>query len=174
MFKKIKNFMFDNQLGIHKQDEIKVKENETFMIPISGEITSLDNVADEVFSQKMMGDGFAIEPENGDLYSPIDGVITSVFPTKHAITIRSNSGIDILIHFGLDTVNLKGKGFEVYVEQGDSVSAGDKLLAVNIEEIRTKVPSIVVLIIFIELNGKKFSYNASKVKAKDKNVVIIK
>lgn len=174
MFKKIKNFMFDNQSDIHKQDKIKVKENETFMIPISGEITSLDNVADEVFSQKMMGDGFAIEPENGDLYSPIDGVITSVFPTKHAITIRSNSGIDILIHFGLDTVNLKGKGFEVYVEQGDSVNSGDKLLAVNIEEIRTKVPSIVVLIIFIELNGKKFSYNVGKVKAKDKNVVIIK
>jgi len=174
MFKKIKNFMFNNQSDIHKQDVTKVKENDTFIIPISGEIISLDNVADEVFSQKMMGDGFAIEPENGDLYSPIDGIITSVFPTKHAITIRSNSGVDILIHFGLDTVNLKGEGFKTYVKQGDSVSAGDKLLEVNIEEIRTKVPSIVVLIIFIELNGKKFSYNALKVKAKDKNVVIIK
>jgi len=74
----------------------------------------------------------------------------------------------------LDTVNLKGEGFDVYVEQGNEVRAGDKLLEVNIEKIKDKVPSIVVLIVFIELNGKSFSYNLGKVKAKDENAVIIK
>ncbi|MBU3182338.1 PTS sugar transporter subunit IIA [Clostridium psychrophilum] len=178
MFNKIKAFMFNDQSEIHKENVQEVQKSkeksEIFIIPISGEIINLDDVADEVFSQRMMGDGFAIEPENGVLFSPVDGIITSVFPTKHAITIRSNCGVDILIHFGLDTVNLKGEGFNVYVEQGNSVSAGDKLLEVNIEEIKDKVPSIVVLIVFIELNGKKFSYNLGQVKAKDKNVVIIK
>ncbi|MBU3160278.1 PTS glucose transporter subunit IIA [Clostridium frigoris] len=178
MFNKIKAFMSNDQSDTHKGKVQEVKKNEekseTFIIPISGEVISLEDVADEVFSQRMMGDGFAIEPENGDLFSPVDGVITSVFPTKHAISIKSNNGVDILIHFGLDTVNLKGEGFDVYVEQGDLVKAGDRLLKVNIEEIKDKVPSIVVLIVFIELNGKSFSYNLGKVKAKDKNVIIIK
>ena len=178
MFNKIKAFMFNDQSDTHREKEQEVKKNEekseTFIIPISGELISLDDIEDEVFSQKMMGDGFAIEPENGDLFSPVDGVITSVFPTKHAITIKSNYGVDILIHFGLDTVNLKGEGFDVYVKQGDLVKAGDRLLKVNIEEIKHKVPSIVVLIVFIELNGKSFSYNLGKVKAKDKNEIIIK
>lgn len=169
MFEKIKAILFNNKSD--KQDE---SINEVFVSPISGEIISLDNVSDEVFSQRMMGDGFAIEPENGDVFSPLDGTITAVFPTKHAISIKSNSGVEILIHFGLDTVNLKGEGFEVYVEQGDSVKAGDPLLKVNIEEIRNKVPSVVVLIVFIELNGKSFSYNAGKVAAKEKNAVILK
>lgn len=178
MFNKIKAFMFNDQSDTHKEKVQEVKKNEekseTFIIPISGEIINLDDVEDEVFSQRMMGDGFAIEPENGVLFSPVDGIITSVFPTKHAITIKSNYGVDILIHFGLDTVNLKGEGFNVYVEQGKSVRAGDKLLEVNIEEIKDKVPSVVVIIVFIELNGKSFSYKALKVKAKDKNAVIIK
>jgi len=170
--------MFNDQSDTHKENVREVQKNkeksEIFIIPISGEMMNLEDVADEVFSQKMMGDGFAIEPENGELFSPVDGIITSVFPTKHAISIKSNYGVDILIHFGLDTVNLKGEGFDVYVEQGDSVKAGDRLLKVNIEAIKDKVPSIVVLIVFIELNGKSFSYNVGKVKAKDKNAVIIK
>lgn len=168
MFKKFKDMLFNNKED--NQEEIK---EEGFIIPVSGKIISLDDVADKVFSERMMGDGFAIEPENGEVFSPVDGIITAVFPTKHAISIKSNYGVEILIHFGLDTVKLNGEGFEVYVEQGSSVNAGDKLLKVNLDEIRDKVPSLVVPIVFIELNGKSFSYNAGKVTAKEKNAIIL-
>ncbi len=121
-----------------------------------------------------MGDGFAIQPENGEVFSPVDGTITAVFPTKHAISIKSNYGVEILIHFGLDTVNLNGEGFQVYVEEGNVVKAGEILLKVNIEEIKNKVTSVVVPIIFMELNGKSFSYNVGKVAAKERNVITLK
>ncbi|EQB3134119.1 PTS sugar transporter subunit IIA, partial [Clostridium botulinum] len=101
MFKKIKSLLSNDKSDVQQENL-----NEVFVSPISGEIISLDDVPDEVFSQRMMGDGFAIQPENGDVFSPVDGTITAVFPTKHAISIKSESGVEILIHFGLDTVNL--------------------------------------------------------------------
>ncbi|GIM30594.1 PTS glucose transporter subunit IIA [Clostridium polyendosporum] len=179
MLKKIKSILFKNQSDVQQENVNEVKKNKNvednvFIIPISGEVISLDRVPDEVFAQKMMGDGFAIDPENGEVFSPVNGEITAVFPTKHAISIKSNSGVEILIHFGLDTVNLKGEGFDVYVEAGNSVKAGDMLLKVNIEKIKNKVPSLIVPIIFTELNGKSFNYNSGKVTAKETNVVTVK
>ncbi|KRU30181.1 subunit EIIA of glucoside-specific PTS system [Clostridium sporogenes] len=169
MFKKIKSLLSNDKSDVQQENL-----NEVFVSPISGEIISLDDVPDEVFSQRMMGDGFAIQPENGDVFSPVDGTITAVFPTKHAISIKSKSRVEILIHFGLDTVNLNGEGFQVYVEEGSVVKAGEILLKVNIEEIKNKVPSVVVPIIFMELNGKSFSYNIGKVAAKEQNVITLK
>ncbi|UJA32432.1 PTS sugar transporter subunit IIA [Clostridium sporogenes] len=169
MFKKFKSFLSNDKSDIQQENL-----NEVFVSPISGEIISLDDVPDEVFSQRMMGDGFAIQPEDGEVFSPVDGTITAVFPTKHAISIKSNYGVEILIHFGLDTVNLNGEGFQVYVEEGSVVKAGEILLKVNIEEIKNKVPSVVVPIIFMELNGKSFSYNIGKVGAKEQDVITLK
>lgn len=160
--------------SIFKKKVNNLKNTDEFLMPVSGKVISLDDVDDEVFSKRMMGDGFAIEPENGHVFSPIDGVITCAFVTKHAISIKSDSGVEVLVHFGLDTVDLKGEGFEIYVKQGDSIKAGDKLLEVDIEKIKDKVKSIVVPIIFMDLNGKKFTYNVGRFEAKESGVVSIK
>ncbi|WP_235864146.1 glucose-specific PTS transporter subunit IIBC [Sutcliffiella halmapala] len=130
-------------------------EEEGFLSPIKGEIKPLDDVPDQVFSSKMMGDGFAILPSEGIVVSPVDGEIVNLFPTKHAIGIQSNSGREILIHVGIDTVNLKGEGFESLVSQGDKVTKGQELLRFDIKFIEENAPSIITPIIFTNLNDNE-------------------
>ncbi|MFL9649645.1 glucose-specific PTS transporter subunit IIBC [Exiguobacterium chiriqhucha] len=130
-------------------------ENEQFLAPMSGTVLSLDDVPDQVFSGRMMGDGFAIEPSDGKVVSPFDGTVTTFFPTKHAIGLLSDDGREILIHVGLDTVNLKGEGFVAKVKEGDRVRAGDVLLDVDLNLIRDKVPSLVTPIILTNGEGKR-------------------
>ncbi|MFA6074883.1 MAG: glucose-specific PTS transporter subunit IIBC [Negativicutes bacterium] len=118
-----------------------------FLAPLEGKIISLEEVPDQVFSQKFMGDGFAIVPKSGEVVSPVDGVIETFFPTKHAIGIKADNGTEILIHFGVDTVNLNGEGFTAHAKQGDRVTAGQKLLSVDLAVVASKVPSIITPII---------------------------
>jgi N-acetylglucosamine PTS system EIICBA or EIICB component len=122
-----------------------------FVMPIEGEIIPLNEVPDQVFSQKMMGDGFGIIPTNGSVVSPVDGEIINVFPTKHAIGIKSKQGYEILIHIGLDTVKLKGEGFSVLVKRGEKVTKGHEILKFDLENIKKSVPSIVTPVIFTNL-----------------------
>ena len=100
---------------------------EVFASPITGEIHPITDVPDQVFSGKMMGDGFAILPEEGIVVSPVRGKVLNVFPTKHAI-LQSDGGREILIHFGIDTVSLKGEGFTSFVSEGDRVEPGQNCL----------------------------------------------
>lgn len=138
-----------------------------FLMPIDGEIINLEKVPDEVFSQKMMGDGFAINPSSGKVYSPIDGEIKTAFPTGHAVGI-SNSKLEILIHFGMDTVNLKGEGFDLKVAVGDTVKKGDLLIDIDLKSIKSKVPSTITPIIFtggidkINLSDLEYKTQSSK------------
>ncbi|SHE85471.1 glucose-specific PTS transporter subunit IIBC [Clostridium fallax] len=125
--------------------------DESIVAPLSGKVLDISEVPDSVFAQKMMGDGFAINPSGGEVFSPVSGTISILFPTKHAVGITSESGLEILIHVGMDTVSLNGEGFKAFVEQGDSVKAGQKLLEVNIKEIENKVPSIITPIVFTNL-----------------------
>ncbi len=162
-----------NKIKALFQDRPEQQRGDGFIVPVSGEIMDLSRVPDEAFSQRMMGDGFAIQPENGEVFSPVDGVVTTVVPSKHAFSIRSNSGVEFLIHFGVDTVKLKGEGFDVYAKEGSVVKAGDLVLKVNLEEIKDKVLSVAVSVIFIELNGKSFSYKTGKAAAKEKDAVTI-
>lgn len=90
-----------------------------------GEAIPIDTVEDEVFSSRMLGDGFAVDPKSGNFFSPADGVIENISETLHAYTLRTDDGLDILIHIGIDTVELSGKGFTPFVKKGDRVSAGD-------------------------------------------------
>ncbi|MCR2823651.1 N-acetylglucosamine-specific PTS transporter subunit IIBC [Lederbergia panacisoli] len=122
-----------------------------FVMPITGEVIPLTDVPDQVFSQKMMGDGFAIIPEKGAVASPVDGEILNVFPTKHAIGIRSKQGYEILIHVGIDTVNLKGEGFTSHVKEGDNVSKGQEILTFNLDYIKKNATSAITPIIFTNL-----------------------
>jgi len=101
--------------------------------PLDGKIIHISDVPDPVFSEKMMGDGFAIIPSDGKLVSPVNGRIIQVFPTKHAICIETIDGLEIIIHIGLDTVELNGSGFDVKVKVNDSVDVGDLLVNIDID-----------------------------------------
>ena len=122
--------------------------DQDFVMPIEGEIIPITEVEDPVFSEKMMGDGFAIVPANGSVVSPVDGEIMNVFPTKHAIGIKSKQGYEILIHVGLETVNLKGEGFTVLVKEGDHISKGTEILTFDLDYIKNSAPSTVTPVIF--------------------------
>ncbi|MFC0521991.1 glucose-specific PTS transporter subunit IIBC [Pontibacillus salicampi] len=122
-----------------------------FVSPLEGEILSISDVPDEVFSGKMMGDGFAIQPSDGEIVSPVNGKVLNVFPTKHALGLVAEDGTEILIHFGIDTVSLKGEGFEAFVAEGDEVKQGQTLMKVDIDSVKEKVPSIVTPIVFTNL-----------------------
>jgi len=153
MFKNFLKKKTDNDPSIH--------------IPLEGEIISIEDVPDPVFSQKMMGDGFAIHPVNGTVVSPVEGEVISVFPTKHAVTLKSVFGIEILIHVGMETVNLKGEGFTSFVKDGQKVKKGQKLLEVDFDFIKGKVPSIVTPVVFTNLKENE------KVVISENNVIII-
>ncbi|EDU37465.1 PTS glucose transporter subunit IICBA [Clostridium sporogenes] len=160
-----------------KKETVKVSSKDKFVSPIEGKILSITDVPDEVFSQKMMGDGFAIEPKNGTVLSPVDGIITTVFPTKHAIGITAENGLELLIHFGIDTVNLKGEGLEALVEQDAKVKAGDPILKVDIDKIKDKVPSIITPIIFTNLTDDQkleIAKLGNHVKAGEDNIIKLK
>ncbi|WP_044893963.1 glucose-specific PTS transporter subunit IIBC [Bacillus alveayuensis] len=132
------------------------EETEAIAAPLSGEVLPLSEVPDQVFSQKMMGDGFAIMPTDGTVVSPVDGKIVNVFPTKHAIGIEATNGREILIHFGIDTVKLNGEGFEALVTQGDEVKKGQELLKVDLEHVKNNAPSIITPIIFTNLQPNEY------------------
>ncbi len=139
----------------------KKKKSEEIHIyaPIKGEAIQLDQVPDPVFAQKMVGDGVAINPAEGVVYSPVDGEIVQIFDTKHAIGINGPGGIEILIHVGLDTVNLKGEGFTAHVKSGDKVKRGQKLLEFDLEVIRAKAKGTVTPVLIT--NPDKFEITKS-------------
>ncbi|WP_223701613.1 glucose-specific PTS transporter subunit IIBC [Sutcliffiella deserti] len=120
-------------------------------IPMSGKLLPISEVPDKIFSEKMMGDGFAIEPTEGTVVSPVAGTIVNLFPTKHAIGIETADGREILVHVGIDTVNLKGRGFESLVEQGDTVDLGQPLLNVDLSIIKGEATSTITPIVFTNL-----------------------
>ena len=122
--------------------------------PLSGEIIDLTAVPDPVFAEKMMGDGFAIKPSDGVVLSPVKGSVHNTFPTKHALGLVSQEGLEILIHVGLDTVNLKGQGFEMLVEEGDVVDVGTPLLKVDLPYIEANAKSAITPIVFTNLEGQ--------------------
>lgn len=106
--------------------------------PLSGQTVPLEQVPDEVFSQKVLGDGLAIIPEEGRIYSPVNGEISSVAETKHAYGFTSDDGLEVLVHFGLETVSLKGEGFTPHVQEGDKVKIGDLVAEVDTEFLKSK------------------------------------
>ena len=113
-----------------------------------GEVVKLEDVKDPVFSQKMMGDGFAVEPANGKIYSPVAGKVTSVFPTKHALGLLTEAGLEVLVHIGLDTVSLEGKPFEVHVAEGQTVAAGDLLVTADLAAIKEAGRETTTIVVF--------------------------
>lgn len=120
-------------------------------MPLDGELIQLDSVPDQVFSTKIMGDGFAINPTSNVLVSPVDGKVTMLFRTKHACVVTTDDGVEVLMHIGMDTVNLGGDGFDALVSVDDDVKCGTPLIKFDFNYIATKVPSMITPIIFTNL-----------------------
>ena len=120
-----------------------------------GQVVALEQVEDPVFAQKMMGDGFAVEPANGNIVSPVTGTVSSIFPTKHALGLVTDSGLEVLVHIGLDTVSLEGKPFTVHVAEGQKVAAGDLLVTADLDAIRAAGRETSTVVVFTNAEAIK-------------------
>ena len=153
----------------------KNKDKNEILSPVNGEILELSQVPDQVFSQKIMGDGFAIKSTDGIITSPINGTVEMIFDTKHAIGLKDLNGREILIHLGIDTVNLKGEGFNVFVNAGDKVKAGDKLIEMDVKFIKENATSDISPVIFTNLNeNESVSIVTGTVSSLEKNRIFVK
>lgn len=128
------------------------KKDETLGAPVEGQAVAISKVSDPTFGEEILGKGIAIIPKVGRVVAPIDGTIEMVFETKHAISMRSQSGIEILIHVGIDTVSLKGKPFTAHVENGQKVKAGDLLLEFDIAAIKASGLDIITPMVICNSN----------------------
>ncbi len=133
--------------------------------PADGQIVAIESVNDKVFSQKLVGDGVAIVPVSNVFTAPIDGTITKIFSTNHAYSIRSSKDLEVMVHIGLDTVDLNGAGFERLAKEGDEVKAGDEIIRVDLDALREHAKDIVTPIIISD---------ESDVKSIEKNLNIVK
>ncbi|MDY0407504.1 PTS glucose transporter subunit IIA [Virgibacillus soli] len=136
-------------------------QSEVLIAPLNGKIVPLEEVPDPVFSQKMMGEGAAIIPSEGKVVAPISGKIVQVPESKHAIGLESDNGTEILIHVGLETVALKGEGFEVKVSTGDTVTVGQSLIEFDLEYIRKEAKDIVTPIIITNSKPEEKDYHVT-------------
>lgn len=138
-----------------KVEEPVAFETTTINAPLTGKLVKLSQLNDQVFASGLMGKGIAIEPKDGEICAPVAGTITSLLPTKHAIGITSDEGVELLIHVGMDTVELKGVGFESFVSENEHVKAGDLLLKADLERIKAAGFSVTTPIVVI--NTKEYS-----------------
>lgn len=128
--------------------------------PLTGKLVSMSDVKDPVFSQKMMGDGFAIVPSANEVVSPVDAMIEVLYPTGHAIGLRTADGIELLIHLGIDTVKSKSNSFKLLKQVGDSVKAGDSIIQMNLKQLLKEGYDMTTPIVF--LTGQKLKGLESK------------
>ena len=131
------------------------KKEATLYKPVEGEVISIEEVPDPVFSQKMMGDGFGVEPTNGEIYSPAEGKVVSVFPTKHALGLELGNGVEVLVHIGVDTVELEGGPFEIHVKEGDTVSQDTLLASVDLNALDAAEKPKTVIVVFTNMDEVK-------------------
>ena len=121
--------------------------------PLAGWSTPLDEAPDAVFAGRMLGDGLAIDPTGSTLYAPCDGELVAIPASRHAITLRTPEGAEVLLHVGIDTVALGGEGFELHVQQGQRVRAGDRLLSFDIDLLARRAKSVLTPVIVLEGGG---------------------
>lgn len=159
----MKDIMDGKEVRVKKQKKIEkikkgIKTESSIMIPVSGKLLRLEEVPDPIFSMKLIGDGFAIDPKRNTLISPIKGMILTISKTSHSITVRGLDGYDIFIHIGIDSINLNGDGFKSFVQEGDIVNEGDLLIEFPLDKMREKLKSPIIPVIFKGLSKEKFIY----------------
>jgi glucose-specific phosphotransferase system IIA component len=126
------------------------KKKATLHSPTTGMLIPLSQVSDPVFAEGMMGPGLAIEPTIAEIYAPVEGTITTIFPTKHAIGVKAKNGKDILLHIGIDTVELNGEGFDIHVKEGDKVSPDTLLARIDHQLLKAKGKASTLMVLFPE------------------------
>ncbi len=149
----------------------KKKKEENFVSFGTGKLVALDKVPDQVFSTKMMGDGFAIDITEGEIYAPVSGTATMVFKTGHAFGITTDEGVEVLLHLGVDTVELDGKGFAGKVQQGDSIIQGQLLTTMDLDTIRAAGKPTISMCIFTSGENVKLLKEDADVKALDEAII---
>lgn len=148
--------------------DAKAQKARVLYSPFTGTVKPITEAPDPAFAGKMMGDGFLVEPEDGTVLAPEDGQVVFVFPSRHAIGFKTEDGIEFLLHIGIDTVKLDGRGFKVFVKDGDQVKRGDKLMEFDLQYIREHAPSDVCLTVFTGLKeGEEIRTTAFHAKALD-------
>ena len=140
----------------------------TILNPVKGEVENIEKSVDATFASKMMGDGLAIKPAEGKLYAPIDCKVESIFPTGHAVTLSSKEGVNILIHIGVDTVNLEGKGFTKHVKDGDEIKAGDLLIEFDPAYIKDQGLSDQTMLIIMDSDDMEIDFDLGNKDAKER------
>lgn len=133
--------MFKNLFG--KKDDSSFDKTLEIKSPFNGKYVKLEDIPDPVFAEKMMGEGFGVEPSDGEVVSPVDGEVMQVFPTNHAVGIKTANGIELLIHIGLETVAMEGEGFTGHVSEGDNVETGDKLVTFDMDFVKKEANSTI-------------------------------
>ena len=126
----------------------KKTKKQVIVSPVDGDIVELISVPDQVFSEKMAGDGIAIIPISNTFVAPISGVVTKIFSTNHAYSIRAKNGLEVMVHIGLDTVSLKGEGFKRLVEEGATVTVGQPIISADLEFIKSEEKDTITPIVF--------------------------
>lgn len=159
---------------IKEKSDIIQNAKEELKAPIEGEVVSLDEVKDEIFSKRLMGNGFAIIPDKGELYAPVDGTIEMVYETKHSLAMKTENGTEILFHIGIDTVNLNGKYFDTKVSVGNHVKQGELLLTFDLDKIVEEGFDPVTVVIITNRPDSKFEIREKEKVNKTDSVLKIK
>lgn len=147
LFDKLKSLIADNTQYSGEVIEI--------VAPLSGEIINIEDVPDVVFAEKIVGDGIAIKPTGDKIVAPVDGTIGKIFETNHAFSIESAEGIEIFVHFGIDTVELRGEGFRRMVEEGQQVKKGDTVIMVDLPLLQEKAKSTLTPVVISNMDEIK-------------------
>ncbi|MBV7433728.1 PTS glucose transporter subunit IIA [Cardiobacteriaceae bacterium TAE3-ERU3] len=150
LFGKKKN---ESVVEVESEEEGGVRLPSAWALPVSGEVASLKGLPDPVFAKGMMGAGFVIHTDAPTLCSPINGAVSAVFPGGHAIGLTTDEGVEVLIHIGLDSVNLKGEGFHPHVREGDQVKIGDPLVDIDFALLKQRLSNSEVIVLFPNVEG---------------------
>ena len=140
--------LFDKLFGSKENKSVEVQ----IYAPLTGEIVNIEDVPDVVFSEKIVGDGVAIRPTGNKIVAPVDGVIGKIFETNHAFSMESKEGVELFVHFGIDTVELKGEGFYRVAQEGQTVKRGDTVIELDLELLEAKAKSVLTPIVISNMD----------------------
>lgn len=155
----------------HKKSNVSLNDNQISSI-VDGTVIDIKEVADPVFASESMGQGVAIIASKNTLVSPVDGEVVMTFPTQHALGIKTSNGIEILLHIGIDTVELNGMGFKMFVKVGDKIKRGDKLVKVDFKYIEEQGYDGTIMFVLTNTNNKEITKQLGNYKTSDVIVVV--
>ena len=163
--------LFDKLFGSKDKKAVDVE----IYAPLSGEIVNIEDVPDVVFSEKIVGDGIAIRPTGNKLVAPVDGVVGKIFETNHAFSMESKEGVELFVHFGIDTVELKGEGFTRVAQEGQSVKRGDTIIELDLALLEAKAKSVLTPVVISNMDEiTNMEKKPGEVVAGDSVVLVLK